>query len=121
MLQNIVTIRFDDVCPEDFVGLHMHGFRRTLRNAVLTQKQDSLHIISIQPVAGTNQRDMLFAVEMHSSEFYKPAYLIRNCPVAGGTWRTSCASQLSWRRTARVWTVRSSVVNRACHWIPTCS
>ena len=33
----------------------MHGFRRTLRNAVLTQKQDSLHIISIQPVAGTSE------------------------------------------------------------------
>lgn len=77
MLQNTVTIRFENVSPEDFVGLHMHGFRRTLRNAVLTQKQDSLRIISIQPVAGTNQLDMLFAVEMHSSEFYKPAYLIQ--------------------------------------------
>uniref|UniRef100_A0A8C9ALV1 Protocadherin Fat 3 n=1 Tax=Prolemur simus TaxID=1328070 RepID=A0A8C9ALV1_PROSS len=77
MLQNTVTIRFENVSPEDFVGLHMHGFRRTLRNVVLTQKQDSLRIISIQPVAGTNQLDMLFAVEMHSSEFYKPAYLIQ--------------------------------------------
>lgn len=77
MLQNTVTIRFENVSPEDFVGLHMHGFRRTLRNAVLTQKQDSLHIISIQPVAGTSELDMLFAVEMHSSEFYKPAYLIQ--------------------------------------------
>ncbi|KAF3823800.1 hypothetical protein GH733_007268 [Mirounga leonina] len=77
MLQNTVTIRFENVSPEDFVGLHMHGFRRTLRNAVLTQKQDTLRIISIQPVAGTNQLDMLFAVEMHSSEFYKPAYLIQ--------------------------------------------
>ncbi|MEJ1272768.1 hypothetical protein NN561_003622 [Cricetulus griseus] len=77
MLQNTVTIRFENVSPEDFVGLHMHGFRRILRNAVLTQKQDSLRIISIQPVVGTNQLDMLFAVEMHSSEFYKPAYLIQ--------------------------------------------
>uniref|UniRef100_A0A8C3XJ89 Protocadherin Fat 3 n=2 Tax=Chelydra serpentina TaxID=8475 RepID=A0A8C3XJ89_CHESE len=77
MLQNTVTIRFENVSPEDFVGLHMHGFRRTLRNAVLSQKQDSLHIISIQPVAGTNQLDMLFAVQMHNSGFYKPAYLIQ--------------------------------------------
>ncbi|KAB1272052.1 Protocadherin Fat 3, partial [Camelus dromedarius] len=77
MLQNTVTIRFENVSPEDFVGLHMHGFRRTLRNAVLTQKQDSLHIISIQPVAGTSELDMLFAVETHNSEFYKPAYLIQ--------------------------------------------
>uniref|UniRef100_A0A672TV81 Protocadherin Fat 3 n=1 Tax=Strigops habroptila TaxID=2489341 RepID=A0A672TV81_STRHB len=77
MLQNTVTIRFDNVSPEDFVGLHMHGFRRTLRNAVLSQKQDSLHIISIQPVAGSNQLDMLFAVQMHNGGFYKPAYLIQ--------------------------------------------
>ncbi|XP_050796181.1 protocadherin Fat 3 isoform X5 [Gopherus flavomarginatus] len=77
MLQNTVTIRFENVSPEDFVGLHMHGFRRTLRNAVLSQKQDSLHIISIQPVAGTSQLDMLFAVQMHTSGFYKPAYLIQ--------------------------------------------
>lgn len=77
MLQNTVTIRFENVSPEDFVGLHMHGFRRTLRNAVLSQKQDSLHIISIQPVAGNNQLDMLFAVQMHNGGFYKPAYLIQ--------------------------------------------
>ncbi|NWI50118.1 FAT3 protein, partial [Calyptomena viridis] len=77
MLQNTVTIRFENVSPEDFVGLHMHGFRRTLRNAVLSQKQDSLHIISIQPVAGSNQLDMLFAVQIHSGGFYKPAYLIQ--------------------------------------------
>nr|XP_006112264.1 protocadherin Fat 3 isoform X1 [Pelodiscus sinensis]XP_006112265.1 protocadherin Fat 3 isoform X1 [Pelodiscus sinensis]XP_025044455.1 protocadherin Fat 3 isoform X1 [Pelodiscus sinensis]XP_025044460.1 protocadherin Fat 3 isoform X1 [Pelodiscus sinensis] len=77
MLQNTVTIRFEKVSPEDFVGLHMHGFRRTLRNAVVSQKQDSLHIISIQPVAGTSQLDMLFAVQMHNSGFYKPAYLIQ--------------------------------------------
>nr|XP_033804886.1 protocadherin Fat 3 isoform X2 [Geotrypetes seraphini] len=77
MLQNAVTIRFENISPEDFVGIHMHGFRRTLRNAVLTQKQDSLHIISIQPVVGTNQLDMLFAVQIHSGGFYKPAYLIQ--------------------------------------------
>ncbi|XP_075448649.1 protocadherin Fat 3 isoform X3 [Ascaphus truei] len=77
MLHNAVTIRFENTSPEDFVGLHMHGFRRTLRNGVLTQKEDSLHIISIQPVAGTNQLDMLFAVQMQSGGFYKPAYLIQ--------------------------------------------
>ncbi|XP_069495463.1 protocadherin Fat 3 isoform X2 [Ambystoma mexicanum] len=77
MLLNAVTIRFENVSPEDFVGLHMHGFRRTLRNVVLNQKQDSLHIISIQPVAATNQLDMLLAVQMHSTGFYKPAYLIQ--------------------------------------------
>ncbi|XP_077154662.1 protocadherin Fat 3 isoform X5 [Ranitomeya variabilis] len=77
MLYNAVTIRFENISPEDFVGLHLHGFRRTVRNAVLTQKEDSLYIISIQPVAGTNQLDMLFAVQMQSGGFYKPAYLIQ--------------------------------------------
>ncbi|XP_043928134.1 protocadherin Fat 3 isoform X2 [Protopterus annectens] len=78
MLQNAVTIRFESITPEDFVGLHLHGFRRTLRNAVLTQKQDSVHIISIQPVAGTSHLDMLFAVQMqHNRGFYRPAYLIQ--------------------------------------------
>ncbi|XP_053312519.1 protocadherin Fat 3 [Spea bombifrons] len=77
MLHNAVTIRFENISPEDFVGLHLHGFRRTLRNAVLTQKEDSLYIISIQPVVGTNQLDMLFAVQMQSGGFYKPAYLIQ--------------------------------------------
>ncbi|KAM9320567.1 protocadherin Fat 3 isoform 2-T2 [Gastrophryne carolinensis] len=77
MLQNAVTIRFENISPEDFVGLHLHGFRRSLRNAVLTQKEDSLYIISIQPVAGTNQLDMLFAVQMQNGGFYKPAYLIQ--------------------------------------------
>ncbi|XP_063807494.1 protocadherin Fat 3 isoform X5 [Pseudophryne corroboree] len=77
MLHNAVTIRFENISPEDFVGLHLHGFRRTLRNAVLTQKEDSLYIISIQPVAGTNQLDMLFAVQMQGGGFYKPAYLIQ--------------------------------------------
>ncbi|XP_053564600.1 protocadherin Fat 3 isoform X2 [Bombina bombina] len=77
MLHNAVTIRFENITPEDFVGLHMHGFRRTLRNAVLTQKEDSLHIISVQPVTGTSQLDMLFAVQMQNGGFYKPAYLIQ--------------------------------------------
>uniref|UniRef100_A0A8C6X3J6 Protocadherin Fat 3 n=1 Tax=Naja naja TaxID=35670 RepID=A0A8C6X3J6_NAJNA len=31
----------------------------------------------IQPVAGSNQLDMLFAVQMHAGGFYKPAYLIQ--------------------------------------------
>ncbi|XP_054989208.1 protocadherin Fat 3 isoform X2 [Sorex araneus] len=76
-LHNTVTIRFEDVSAEDFVGLHLHGLRRVLRGAVLTQKQDSLRIISVQPAGGSGQLDMLFAVETQGGEFYKPAYLIQ--------------------------------------------
>ncbi|XP_038617667.1 protocadherin Fat 3 isoform X2 [Tachyglossus aculeatus] len=79
MVRSAVTVRFEDVSPEDFVGLHLHGFRRALRHAVLPQKQDSLHIISIQPVAGTGQLDVLLAVQVHGGGggFYKPAYVIQ--------------------------------------------
>ncbi|MBN3304009.1 FAT3 protein, partial [Amia calva] len=75
MLQNSVTIRFERVTPEDFIGLHLRIFKRVLRNVVASQKQDTLHILSIQPVAGTSQLDMLFAVQTLAGGFYKAAYL----------------------------------------------
>ncbi|KAI1893987.1 hypothetical protein AGOR_G00129330 [Albula goreensis] len=75
MLQNAVTVRFETVTPEDFVSLHLRGFKRTLRGVVATQKQDVLHVLSIQPVAGTAQLDMLFAVQTVGGGFYKAAYL----------------------------------------------
>ncbi|XP_028656255.1 protocadherin Fat 3a isoform X1 [Erpetoichthys calabaricus] len=75
MLQNSVTIRFESVSPEDFVGLHLRGVKRTLRNIVSSQKQDILHILSIQPVSGTSQLDMLFAIQTQGGGFYKAAYL----------------------------------------------
>ncbi|KAJ8410896.1 hypothetical protein AAFF_G00188530 [Aldrovandia affinis] len=59
MLQNAVTVRFESVTPEDFVSLHLRGFKRTLRGVVAAQKQDELHVLSIQPVPGTAQLDML--------------------------------------------------------------
>lgn len=77
MLQSSVTIRFESISPEDFVGLHLRAFKRTLRNSVATQKQDTLHILGIQPVAGTNQLDMLLAVQTPGGGFYKAAYLIQ--------------------------------------------
>ncbi|XP_036391985.1 protocadherin Fat 3a [Megalops cyprinoides] len=75
MLQNAVTVRFESVTPEDFVGLHLRSFKRTLRSVVATQKQDALHVLSIQPVPGTAQLDMLFAVQTVGGGFYKAAYL----------------------------------------------
>ncbi|XP_058884470.1 protocadherin Fat 3-like isoform X3 [Acipenser ruthenus] len=77
MLQSSVTIRFESISPEDFVGLHLRAFKRTLRNSVATQKQDTLHILGIQPVAGTSQLDMLLAVQTPGGGFYKAAYLIQ--------------------------------------------
>uniref|UniRef100_A0A4W3IWA4 FAT atypical cadherin 3a n=1 Tax=Callorhinchus milii TaxID=7868 RepID=A0A4W3IWA4_CALMI len=77
MLWNAITVQFENVSPEDFIGLHLHGFRRTLRNIIVAKKQDNLHIISIQPVAGTHQLDVLLAVQMDGNGFYKSAYLVQ--------------------------------------------
>lgn len=75
MLQNAVTVRFESVTPEDFVSLHLRDFKRALRAVVAPQKQDVLHVLSVQPVPGTSQLDMLFAVQTLGGGFYKAAYL----------------------------------------------
>uniref|UniRef100_A0A8C9T5I0 FAT atypical cadherin 3 n=1 Tax=Scleropages formosus TaxID=113540 RepID=A0A8C9T5I0_SCLFO len=75
MLANAVTVRFESVAPEDFVGLHLRSFTRVLRAAVAAQKQDALRVLSVQPVPGTPQLDLLFAVQAPGGGFYKAAYL----------------------------------------------
>ncbi|KAJ8367947.1 hypothetical protein SKAU_G00079750 [Synaphobranchus kaupii] len=75
MLQNAVTVRFESVTPEDFVELHLRDVKRALRGVVAAQKQDALHVLSVQPVSGTAQLDMLFAVQTVGGGFYKAAYL----------------------------------------------
>ncbi|XP_072119468.1 protocadherin Fat 3a isoform X1 [Mobula birostris] len=77
MLNNAITIQFENISPEDFIGLHLHGFRRSLRNIFAAQKQDTIHIISIQPVSGTQKLEILLAVQIYRSGFYKTAYLIQ--------------------------------------------
>uniref|UniRef100_A0A3B3S9R2 FAT atypical cadherin 3 n=1 Tax=Paramormyrops kingsleyae TaxID=1676925 RepID=A0A3B3S9R2_9TELE len=75
MLRNAVTVRFESVTPEDFVGLHLRSFRRALRSVVAPQEHDLLHVLSVQPVPGTPQLDVLFAVQTPGGGFYKAAYL----------------------------------------------
>ncbi|XP_069746951.1 protocadherin Fat 3-like isoform X3 [Narcine bancroftii] len=77
MLNNAITIQFENISPEDFIGLYLHGFRRSLRNIFAAEKQDTVHIISIQPVADTQQLEVLLAVQMYKNGFYKTAYLIQ--------------------------------------------
>ncbi|XP_048454119.1 protocadherin Fat 3a isoform X2 [Rhincodon typus] len=77
MLNNAISIQFKNISPEDFVGLHLHGFRQSLRNIIAAQKQDTLHIISIQPVAATQQLEVLLAVQMYRNGFYRSSYLIQ--------------------------------------------
>ncbi|KAM6932333.1 protocadherin Fat 3-like [Lycodopsis pacificus] len=75
MLREAVTVRFESVAPQDFVGLHLKSVLKVLRQAAASQQRDTLHLLSLQPVGGTQQLDMLVAVETAAGGYYKAAYL----------------------------------------------
>ncbi|XP_074535832.1 protocadherin Fat 3a isoform X2 [Halichoeres trimaculatus] len=75
MLREAVTVRFESVMPQDFVALHMKSVLKVLRQAAASQQHDKLHMLSLQPVGGTQQLDMLVAVETAGEGYYKAAYL----------------------------------------------
>uniref|UniRef100_A0A8C4HCU1 FAT atypical cadherin 3a n=1 Tax=Dicentrarchus labrax TaxID=13489 RepID=A0A8C4HCU1_DICLA len=75
MLREAVTVRFESVAPQDFVALHLKSVLKVLQQAATSQQQDTLHLLSLQPVGGTQQLDMLIAVERAGDGYYKAAYL----------------------------------------------
>uniref|UniRef100_A0A3P9L436 FAT atypical cadherin 3a n=1 Tax=Oryzias latipes TaxID=8090 RepID=A0A3P9L436_ORYLA len=75
MLHDAVTVRFESITPSDFVASHLKGILKVLREAATSQPQDALHLLSLQPVGGTQQLDMLVAVETAAGGYYKAAYL----------------------------------------------
>ncbi|XP_062417297.1 protocadherin Fat 3a [Pungitius pungitius] len=75
MLREAVTIRFESVAPQDFVALHLKSMLKVLQKAASSQQRDKLHLLSLQPVGGTQQLDMLVAVETAVGGYYKTAYL----------------------------------------------
>ncbi|CAN9511186.1 unnamed protein product [Ophioblennius macclurei] len=75
MLREAVTVRFESVAPQDFVALHLKSVLKVLRQAAASQQQDTLHLLSLQPVGGTQQLDMLVTVETAAGGYYKAAYL----------------------------------------------
>ncbi|KAM7399908.1 hypothetical protein PAMP_019144 [Pampus punctatissimus] len=75
MLREAVTVRFESVLPQDFVALHLKSVLKVLQQAAASQQQDTLHLLSLQPVGGTQQLDMLVAVESAGGGYYKAAYL----------------------------------------------
>ncbi|KAM9318351.1 protocadherin Fat 3a isoform 2-T2 [Pholidichthys leucotaenia] len=75
MMREAVTVRFESVTPEDFVALHLKNMIKVLQQAAASQQQDTLHLLSLQPVGGTQQLDMLVTVETAAGGFYKAAYL----------------------------------------------
>ncbi|KAG8002320.1 Protocadherin Fat 3 [Nibea albiflora] len=75
MLREAVTVRFESVAPQDFVALHLKSVLKVLQQAAASQHQDTVHLLSLQPVGGTQQLDMLIAVETAADGYYKAAYL----------------------------------------------
>uniref|UniRef100_A0A3B5AFA8 FAT atypical cadherin 3 n=1 Tax=Stegastes partitus TaxID=144197 RepID=A0A3B5AFA8_9TELE len=75
MLREAVTVRFESVAPQDFVAVHLKSVLKVLQQAAASQQQDTLHLLSLQPVGGTQQLDMLVTVETAGGGYYKAAYL----------------------------------------------
>uniref|UniRef100_A0A671THD5 FAT atypical cadherin 3a n=1 Tax=Sparus aurata TaxID=8175 RepID=A0A671THD5_SPAAU len=75
MLHEAVTVRFESVAPQDFVALHLKSVLKVLQQAAASQQQDTVHLLSLQPVGGTQQLDILIAVEKAGDGYYKAAYL----------------------------------------------
>lgn len=75
MLREVVTVRFESVAPQDFVAYHLKNVLKVLQQAAASQQQDMVHLLSLQPVGGTQQLDMLIAVETAGEGYYKAAYL----------------------------------------------
>ncbi|XP_030648083.1 protocadherin Fat 3 [Chanos chanos] len=77
MVQNAVTLRFQDVSPEDFVGLYLQELKRLLRGVlgVANQRPDPLRILSVQPVKDSSLLEVLLAVETVEGGFYGPGEL----------------------------------------------
>nr|XP_046244015.1 protocadherin Fat 3a isoform X3 [Scatophagus argus] len=75
MLREAVTVRFESVAPQDFVALHLKSVFKVLQQTAASQQQDTVHLLSLQPVGGTQQLDMLIAVETATNGYYKAAYL----------------------------------------------
>uniref|UniRef100_A0A665TAV5 FAT atypical cadherin 3a n=1 Tax=Echeneis naucrates TaxID=173247 RepID=A0A665TAV5_ECHNA len=75
MLREAVTVRFESVAPRDFVALHLRSLLRVLQRAAASQQRDALRLLSLQPVGGTQQLDVLVAVETAGGGYYKAAYV----------------------------------------------
>lgn len=75
MLGEAVTVRFESVVPQDFVALHLKSVLKVLQQVAASQKPDMVHILSLQAVSGTQQLDMVIAVQTAEESFYKAAYL----------------------------------------------
>lgn len=67
MLRSALTLRFSSLSPEDLLGRYLSQIKLTLRGLAGWKwspgQQDPLHILSVQPVMGTSDIDLLLAIE----------------------------------------------------------
>ncbi|XP_061774732.1 protocadherin Fat 3a isoform X2 [Nerophis ophidion] len=75
MLGEAVTVRFESVTAQDFVASHLKTVLKVLQQATASQHRDTLHLLSLQPVGGTQQLDLLVAVQTAGGGYYKAAFL----------------------------------------------
>lgn len=75
MLREAVTVRFETVEPQDFVALHLKRLLKLFQQVAASQQLDTLRLLSLQPVGGTQQLDMLVTMETAGGGYYKAAYL----------------------------------------------
>uniref|UniRef100_A0A673HI96 Protocadherin Fat 3-like n=1 Tax=Sinocyclocheilus rhinocerous TaxID=307959 RepID=A0A673HI96_9TELE len=67
MVQNAVTLRFQDLCPEDFVGVYMEELKKVLRTSLVGDETgvidgpDPLHILGVQPLGRSSQLEVFLA------------------------------------------------------------
>lgn len=79
MVQNAVMLRFQDLSPEDFVGIYLKHLKRTLQNSLvgagMAQTPEAMHIIGVQSMAGVSQLEVLLAVEAEEGGYLGPGEL----------------------------------------------
>ncbi|XP_069578309.1 protocadherin Fat 3 [Brachyistius frenatus] len=67
LLRSTLTLRFSSLTPEDLLGRYLNQIKLTLRGLAGWKwspgQQDPLHIISVEPVMGTSDVDLLLAME----------------------------------------------------------
>ncbi|XP_056267779.1 protocadherin Fat 3 [Pseudoliparis swirei] len=68
LLRSALTLRFNSLSPEDLLGRYLNQIKLTLRGLAgwnwSPGQQDPLHILGVQPVAGTSDVSLLLAMEM---------------------------------------------------------
>ncbi|XP_077098803.1 protocadherin Fat 3 isoform X2 [Siphateles boraxobius] len=90
MVQNAVTLRFQDLTPEDFVGVYMEDLKKVLRSSLVgdgtgvIDGPDPLHILGVQPLSRSGQLEVLLAMETPDGGFVGPGELALKLEEAKG-------------------------------------